>query len=65
MQIVCRNWWYEYLVEHPEVKKIARPRFELGSKAPKASMLGHYSRRNLLFLHRAPGYISVYILLSL
>ncbi len=23
---------------------IARPRFELGSKAPKASMLGHYTR---------------------
>ena len=25
---------------------LARPRFELGSKAPKASMLGLYNRRN-------------------
>ena len=25
---------------------LARPRFELGSKAPKASMLGRYIRRN-------------------
>ena len=32
---------------------LARPRFELGSKAPKASMLGRYSRRNRQILHRA------------
>jgi hypothetical protein len=28
--------------------RIARPRFELGSKAPKASMLGHYSRQSII-----------------
>ena len=26
------------------IMAVARPRFELGSKAPKASMLGHYTR---------------------
>ena len=30
-------------------ENIARPRFELGSKAPKASMLGHYIRRKFNF----------------
>src|SRR5215212_10448975 len=36
---------------------IVRPRFELGSRAPKAPMLGHYIQRkkNLFFLHRASG----------
>ena len=27
-----------------KISQVARPRFELGSKAPKASMLGHYTR---------------------
>jgi|GEM_PF-5795560 len=34
---------------------IARPRFELGSRAPKAPMLGHYIQRKKIFLHRASG----------
>ena len=34
---------------------IARPRFELGSRAPKAPMLGHYIQRKMIFLHRASG----------
>src|SRR5688500_1837655 len=35
---------------------IARPRFELGSRAPKAPMLGRYNRRKIaIFLHRASG----------
>ena len=41
-------------------ENLARPRFELGSKAPKASMLGHYIRRNFTFLYRASGHIFVY-----
>src|SRR5215213_87299 len=45
-------------------EKIARPRFELGSKAPKASMLGHYIRRNFTSSTGLPGTFS-YILLSL
>ena len=34
---------------------IARPRFELGSKAPKASMLGHYIRREHVHSTGLPG----------
>src|SRR5215208_6444213 len=45
-------------------ENIARPRFELGSKAPKASMLGHYIRRNFTSSTGLPGTFS-YILLSL
>lgn len=46
-------------------QKIARPRFELGSKAPKASMLGHYIRQNFHSSTGLPGVFSVYILPSL
>lgn len=34
---------------------IARPRFELGSKAPKASMLGHYIQREHVHSTGLPG----------
>jgi hypothetical protein len=34
---------------------IARPRFELGSKAPKASMLGHYIQREPVHSTGLPG----------
>ena len=40
---------------------IARPRFELGSKAPKASMLGHYIRQNFHSSTGLPGVFSVHI----
>ena len=35
---------YNNFDQNTEISQIARPRFELGSKAPKASMLGHYTR---------------------
>jgi hypothetical protein len=38
--------------------ELARPRFELGSKAPKASMLGHYIQR-FLILYRAAGHFFI------
>jgi hypothetical protein len=34
---------------------IARPRFELGSRAPKAPMLGHYIQRKKKFFP-PPGF---------
>ena len=39
---------------------IARPRFELGSKAPKASMLGHYTR-HLKNTTGLPGIFILYV----
>lgn len=35
---------YNFTVQKSKIPQVARPRFELGSKAPKASMLGHYTR---------------------
>ncbi len=33
-------------LKNSKLSQVARPRFELGSKAPKASMLGHYTRHS-------------------
>jgi hypothetical protein len=50
-----------FLISYNEFSiSIARPRFELGSKAPKASMLGHYIRQNISSTG-LPGIISVFI----
>ena len=46
IQSICYN--NDKIITNPKqtimISQVARPRFELGSKAPKASMLGHYTR---------------------
>ena len=57
LYVYCYYFQLLRLLEYEKIK-LARPRFELGSKAPKASMLGHYTQR---IINSLPGCRTIFL----